>query len=275
MLSHELVAIIERGDVQALKQALARGLDPDERDSEWWPALKIAARAGQLEIVECLVAAGVDVDGWAECGDEDTVEVEIDVDGMSFLEAEQAEAALEALSPLRPWREKLAAMYAKDDPVLNLDSCQDALTTALVFGHILVARVLIHAGATLDEDTDPMLIAAATGRADMIDMLLQAGAPIEPKHVIHTPLFEASMRNHVDAVRALVAGGAPVESGDLSGHTPLMIAAGAGAREVAEILVAAGANPARESEGGDSALSFAAEYGHRELYQFLVRAIRA
>lgn len=274
MLSDELVAVIERGDVPALRQELARGLNPDERDSEWWPALKIASRVGQLEIVECLLAAGADVDGWAECGDEDTGEVEIDVDGMSYFEAEQAQAALDASSPLRLWREKLAAMYMKDDPVLNLESCQDPLTTALVFGHLLVARVLIHAGATLDEDTYPMLIAAASGRTDMIEMLLQAGAPVEPRHIIHTPLFEASMRSHPDAVRALIASGAQVEAGDLSGNTPLMIAAGAGAQEVAEILVAAGADPARESKEGESALSLAAEYGHRKLHELLARSIR-
>lgn len=274
MLSDSLVAALERGDVSAIRQALKGGMSPDERDSEWWPALKIASRAGHLEVVECLLTAGADVDGFAEVeGEDDTGDVPIDVNGMTVIEAEQAYAALDMASPLRPWREKLIDKY-HDDPALTLDACEDPLTTAIVFGHGLIARVLVQAGAELSRDTCPLYLAAATGRIDLIELLLDAGAPVQPANVVESPLMAATMRGHLDAICALLAAGADVDNGDLSGHTPLMAAAAVGAMDMAQILIDAGADPERETRDGYSALTIASEQGHKELYTYLVKCIR-
>lgn len=276
MLSESFIAALERGDVAAVKRGLDEGVSPNGRDSELWPALMIASRAGHLDLVECLLAAGADVDGYAGLDDdEDTADVEIEVDGMTHFEEKQAYAALERASPLRVWREKLASKYGPDDSVLNLDACEDSLTTALVFGHGLIARTLIRAGAEVNDYTCPLILAAATGHVDSIELLLEAGAEIQPGDQAESPLLVATVRGHEDAVRALLAAGADVDVGEVSGVSPLMVIAAVGALDMARILVEAGADVQLETSDGHSALTAASEQGHRALYRYLVRSMRA
>jgi ankyrin repeat protein len=50
------------GDVALVRAALARGLDPNEKDGRGIGALHWAARGGSVDVIEVLVAAGADVD---------------------------------------------------------------------------------------------------------------------------------------------------------------------------------------------------------------------
>lgn len=59
---HALALVVESGDVEAVRRALASGADPHSVDVLGSPVLHIAAAGGQVEIMQLLVEAGADVD---------------------------------------------------------------------------------------------------------------------------------------------------------------------------------------------------------------------
>jgi ankyrin repeat protein len=76
-------------------------------------------------------------------------------------------------------------------------------------------------------------------------------------------LVEAVERGDAQAVRELLAAGAPAESTHATGHSSLMIAATSGHREIFELLLDAGADPYLQYGGAcGTALDFAAMSGH-------------
>ncbi|WP_428264346.1 ankyrin repeat domain-containing protein [Haliangium sp.] len=81
-------------------------------------------------------------------------------------------------------------------------------------------------------------------------------------------LYAAARSGHADVVRVLLEAGAEVERGDYDGTTPLMVAAESGSMETVEVLVGAGADVNRWIGGGNP-LSNAALGGHRAVYEFL------
>ncbi|KAK6433207.1 hypothetical protein LTR95_010614 [Oleoguttula sp. CCFEE 5521] len=161
---------------------------------------------------------------------------------------------------------------------------------------------LIHQGADVNKVTQgcgrPLTAAAKEGHAEVIKVLLEAGAQTDQRDKYHshaTALYTASARGHVEAVNVLLDAGAQVEkpSGELgtalqaAAHrsdnlcvlkvllergadpdpvhsaqcTPLQLASQSGSVENAEILINAGAKIERTSERDPrTALQIAADF---------------
>jgi len=110
-----------------------------------------------------------------------------------------------------------------------------------------VVKVFIdmNAGITVPvkNDDTPITIAAAQGQNEIVDMLLQKGAPIEAKGATGwTPLHNAVLNNHKDLTEILIKKGANINNKDANGCTPLHTAAGWGFSDIAEILIKNGAD---------------------------------
>jgi ankyrin repeat protein len=95
-----------------------------------------------------------------------------------------------------------------------------------------MARLLVAAGANVRAATrvsamTPLLLAAQSGSAPVIDLLLGAGAdPDTASSLGVTPLMFASAAGSADAIKTLVARGANVNAQETTyGQTPLMFAA--------------------------------------------------
>ena len=96
-------------------------------------------------------------------------------------------------------------------------------------------------------DGTALIAAAHLGHADIVRVLIRAGAPLD--HVNNlgwTALIESIVLGdggprHVATLRALVEAGANVNLADRSGATPLALARGRGYREMVAILERAGA----------------------------------
>ncbi|MFN0024776.1 MAG: ankyrin repeat domain-containing protein [Parvularculaceae bacterium] len=155
------------------------------------------------------------------------------------------------------------------------------LTEALKLRDIAKVRGLLAAGADPNEKVRrdyPLNIAAAHGPAEMVGVLLDAGAALEqPGRDGLYPLHNAIMSGQKDIVTLLLQRGAVVDARDKLGRTPLVsFAAMAGSDiEIAKMLLAAGANPNIESAEADdspSALQYAAETGDIELDKLLIAA---
>lgn len=64
----DLINATAGGEVSRVRQLLARGADPDERDADGWFPLLVAAVSGPRELVAMLVDAGADVNAQAPDG---------------------------------------------------------------------------------------------------------------------------------------------------------------------------------------------------------------
>jgi len=147
------------------------------------------------------------------------------------------------------------------------------LATALAFGYLPAAQVLVRRGARIDtlavaaglgllDDARRLLpaasaldrhrataLAAQHGHVDVLRLLLDAGEDpnrYNPKgnHGHSTPLHQAVWTGHVGAVQLLVERGARLDIKDtIHGGTPLGWAEYGGQKEVAEYLRAKGGTP--------------------------------
>jgi serine/threonine-protein phosphatase 6 regulatory ankyrin repeat subunit A/serine/threonine-protein phosphatase 6 regulatory ankyrin repeat subunit B len=142
-------------------------------------------------------------------------------------------------------------------------------------------RSLLAAGADANEKAQgdyPLNIAATYGPAEMVTILLEAGAGIEqPGRDGLQPLHNAVILGHKDIVALLMQKGAIVDAKDRLGRTPLInfAARGGGEIEIPKMLLAAGADPDIESAKDDenrTVLDFAAATGNLELAELLIAA---
>lgn len=110
-----------------------------------------------------------------------------------------------------------------------------------------------------------MIAAARGGRIELVDDLLRAGTrPTQRDFTTgDTPIHVASALGYADIVSLLLRAGAEVDEKNAKGRTPLLLAAERGHVPVVRALLAAGAIVNLLScEGGASALALACRGGH-------------
>jgi len=105
----------------------------------------------------------------------------------------------------------------------------------------------------------PLHIAAANGKDDMAEMLLDHGADVNAKdNGGATPLLYAAMYGQKEVAQVLLDHGADVNAKTVGGMTPLHYAAMRGYTDLAELLLTHGADVnARDSSFGDTPLKWA------------------
>lgn len=115
------------------------------------------------------------------------------------------------------------------DPDAVLDDGRRPLSLAAALDRVAVIDVLLDAGAPIDapDGTDlaytPLIAAAREGALDAVRRLLRAGADITAAESIGgTALHHAVLAGRVDVVRELLRGGAAVDAVDDNGRTPLV-----------------------------------------------------
>jgi uncharacterized protein len=146
-------------------------------------------------------------------------------------------ASLGRLAPLR--------QIASDPAALNSASSDGftALHFAGFFGQPESARILIEAGAAVDA-------VAANPMAVM-------------------PLHSAASSRNLEAVRLLLAHGAPPNARQQYGWTPIHAAAQNGDRPMVELLLQHGADPTLANDQGKTPAMVAREKGHAEIAALL------
>jgi ankyrin repeat protein len=128
----------------------------------------------------------------------------------------------------------------------------DIVTIAAVAGDVPMLKLALEGGGdpkavTSRYDGTALIAAAHLGHADVVRVLIAAGAPLDHVNNLKwTALIESIVlgdggNNHTETLRALVNAGANINIPDGSGSTPLKLARNRGYREMVAILEKAGA----------------------------------
>jgi len=131
------------------------------------------------------------------------------------------------------------------------------------------------ASACQDVPQQPLVKAAADGRADEIARLLAAGGdPNQRDQNGVSALAWAASHGHAAVVQALAKAGA-----DLNGHdwnenrwTPLLHAIHMNQKAMVRVLLDLGANPSSDNPYGSTPLTMAAGHGHTDIVGWLLDA---
>ena len=119
----------------------------------------------------------------------------------------------------------------------------------------------------------PIMLAAAKGHVEMIDLLFTQGAdPNKRGSMQRTALQYATDKNHIEAAQRLLAYGADIDAYDNGKLTALVMAANRGYSELALYLVEKGADVNIPQVDGWTALINAAAHNDEKLVKALLKA---
>jgi ankyrin repeat protein len=266
--SSDLAALCARGDAAAVRDLLARGADPDERDAQGVTPLMWTVRAGitkplsmHLQIVELLTRAGADVNAA-------TADAAADI---------QPAAALNAVTAV--FLDPPPGEEGRENPVKTMAPLHWAVEKGA--GFLGMTLLLLEKGADPNLPGAlgrPLHIAARSERAGAEDvaLLLRWGADARlTDHWRLDPLAGAVIAPNPDAgkVRLLLAAGADpnaaLDWGEFKGINILIAAAINGTPEIIRLLLDNGALKYLKSDAGLTAYQYAIEAGREENAEWL------
>ena len=245
------VAVAHADVVQVLIDA---GADIETKNTDGHSPLLLASLSGELTTVKMLVEAGADVRATDDCGSTCLLLAAFDghTDTVRYL----------------------VSVPEVDLNHQDSDNCT-ALHLAVEENHPDMVQVLIDAGADIEtKDSDGstcLFLAVGNGQTDIVRYLV--GLPEVDLHqqgnrndvVLHL----AVSRKHADVVKVLIAAGADV-GGKYNGRSPLHIACASGALANVKMLVEAGADVSATDPTRETCLIIAAYHGHTEIVSYLV-----
>ena len=166
----------KKGDVDAVKEALAGGAKVNATDSEMWTPLHYAADKGHIGAVKVLIAAGADVNAAGKHSETPLLCTD---------DAEIAKILIAAGAELNVGREY-------DEVIIHI---------AAEAGNTEKVKVLVAGGADVNTMSlfgmTPLHFAASKGKLDTVKALIALGAWINPKRDDHcTPLDLAVENGH-------------------------------------------------------------------------------
>ena len=284
-LLHELAQTWWKDEVEA---ALAKGANPNNRDSNNHSPLGRAALAGHHAIVVTLLDNGADPNipsfhtnetplfQAADRGHHTIVETLLDYGADPNIKNSMGRTALHraAIEGHHAIVETLTAKGA--DPNLKDLNGKTALQFAVTpkSGHLNVFKTLLP--KTRQPDWDSLLQEfSRLGWNDQVELAL-AKRDNPNNHDINeeTPLIQAVRAGQHDTVELLLAKGANPNIPGFLGYTPLQLAARRGLDRTVQTLLAKGADPNLRDLSGCTALRAAAKTRHRHVYNILLPVTR-
>lgn len=252
-LNRDLLDAARRLTAIDVQQWLDEGAEINTVDDKGDTALSLAARRGDLQIVELALQSGASPDVQPAAG------------GSPLIDA--------AAGGHRALVGTLLRAGARID--LKDSEGRTALFRSAARGDIETVTLLLEHGADPNDRRDngvtALMIAAESGSTDLVELLLANGADVNAKAGSgETALHAAVAKRRSETANALLRAGAAADVANGLGETPLDTAINAGAADLARLLVAQGARVDRASVDGRTPLIRAASLGSRELVAFLL-----
>ncbi|MGY0557692.1 ankyrin repeat domain-containing protein [Lysobacter sp. A421] len=238
-----LTLVVRLGWRQLLDRLLATGVDLDARDSRGMSALHLAAALGRQDMLKPLVAHGAAPDLLA-------------ADGQTPLGVALAIGRRDLADWLdwRGWPLPRRRLQPADVPAAAIVGDADAVRRLLELG--------LPVDATDSQGCSALLRASGGGHRAVVDLLLAHGAdPRLAAGTGATPLSAAVSMRHTDIVERLLGAGADIEQRLPGGLTALMVACALGLPDLAARLVGAGADVRALDAQHRGALHCAAMFG--------------
>ena len=210
----EVMAAVEKEDIAAVRLLLTKGADVNEADSDGVTALMLATYKNNKELVRTLLTAKADVSCEAN-----------------------------RLPNLRgPWDRRIGPWYKEKN--YGSKAGISALHLAAAFGNLEIVNMLVERGAPLDrtpaEVGTPMAIAARLGHGKVVQYLIDNKSPLE-RTSESEPLNWAIKGGHVDIVEMLINAGFPIQSVVHARTSVLDVAVQSEMTVIANLLFEAGA----------------------------------
>ena len=261
-----LFAAAKLGDLEAMKEHLAEGVEINARDDGGGSALGLAAIAGQIEAMRYLIEQGADLDAASNDGG-------VPLHGASFFGRYEAVELLlasganpnvrnnDGFTPLdvtaAPWNEEIRGIAEFWSGWLGFSVDMDTVESNRPK---VVALLAEHSGVSsmqLPEPSGTMLWRAAKdGDLEAIEKALRDGA--DPDRLGEkgiAPLSWAAIMGQDDAVGMLLDQGADINRRNADGGTPLHAAAFLGRSSTVTLLLTRGADPKVRNNNGQTALN--------------------
>ena len=205
-LRQDLPVAAKEGNVHLVEMLLLAGVDKESTTDEGQTALLLAARKGPTRLVELLLRQGVDTE-------------KADNNGLRPLSMAAYFNEIEIVKLL---------LGAGADP--NGGYVEAPLMGACHRGNLEIVSLLLAAGADIDRPLKngltPLYEAARSGKADIVRLLLDVGAQKNFPHKKDgsTPLNVAVHRGHIEVVKLLLDYDVDFEQRTYDGKTPLLMA---------------------------------------------------
>lgn len=288
MSIHELVL---RGDLAAVRAALAAGASLEAADAEGRTPLAMAVSSPDIdkrvlsvllehgadanarltpptvpqlaaEMLAAMQTLGLDTSLW------DKSEQELVVDSVLSYAARQAGAE----------QIRLLLEAGADVNYVNAGG-YSVLTSAMfrpplepVAQHLAVLNTLLDAGAPRNEVSrhgeSALSVASQRGMFQAVLLLVERGA--DPRPLGWNALHLAVAAGDLEAVAARLDEGADLEQRDAWQRTPLLLAIQAGQRRIAELLLARGADRQAKGRCGQTAVMYAIHRDDAEMLRWLI-----
>jgi DNA-binding NtrC family response regulator/ankyrin repeat protein len=239
------------GHLDAVLEALERGVDVNVQNGFGDTALMEAAKNGHVPVVKLLLERGADVDAKNHLG-------------RSALMGAASLGHTDVVTVLLDAGASVNATDKHDDTALTQAS-----------GQIDATRVLLERGAWVNwrnsSGTSALMRAAKYGHSQVLGLLIAHGSDVDAQNVNGTTaLMRATSHGHATIVQQLLLSGAEVDLRNRDGATALMRAAVKRQLEILLILLSAGADLYARDKDGSTALSIAAMFGHTGVLKALI-----
>ena len=169
-------------------------------------------------------------------------------------------------------REVAAALVDLGAPVDIFEASALGLVDRIA---MLIAEDPARVSAYAPDGFYPLGLAAFFGHLDAVRALLAAGADVDTmarNSFKVRPVHAAAASRNLDILRAVLEAGGDPNVPQQQGFVPLHEAASSGNRAMAELLVKHGANPRLANEAGKTSIDLATDKGHPELAEWMIGA---